>query len=340
MNREGAIELKLRPGIEITRGRPNRQFIALKLESGDNSWMAVFDLQDSAELGLRAALNHCDYYFKRSLSDQSYTGLSGEDAEKLKPFGFNYQVAVPSRVMMLNRLVMEYLSKPFNPFKKKNNFHLHNLKELFDANFGRRESPLMGVDDLRPKASGDFKFDVLFQCRLWDPNDLAKKNRPDAEAVNAERINLVSALKRELGGKFVGGLQPTDFARRVAPELLVNSPAMAHRRSYIELVKASSVVISSAGLLGSNGWKLGEYVALGKAIISEPITTKLPGNFEVGVHYQSYTSVEECMNRVTELLIDKNKISSMGQSVADYYFSFLEPKALMTHHLNVMKGEA
>jgi len=336
LSREGAIDLKLRPGTKITKNRPNRQFIALRLEFNNSRVLAVFDLQDSPEIGVRDALKYCDYYFKRSLSSESYKGLSDEESKKLNPFGFNYQVIVPSKSMVLKRILIEYLSRPFNPFRKKNNFHLHNLKELLDANFGIKESPLMSVNDLKPKKSANYEFDVLFQCRLWDPNDLAKRNREDAEKINAERISLVSALKQELGNRFVGGLQPTDFAKKAAPDLIVNSSAVAHRRRYIDLVKASAVVISSAGLLGSNGWKLGEYVSLGKAIISEPITTRLPGKFENGVHYQSYTSVDDCMDKVTNLLNSPEEINSMSVSVAEYYASFLEPKALMNHHLNTM----
>jgi len=333
--REGIIKLRLRPGISLTKSRKNRQFIAIKVETSEVSRIAVFDMADYQQLGLPNAISSCDLYFKRSLTEQSYEGLSGTSKQKLQPFGFNYQVITPSMALLAKRLFLEYWSRPYNPLKKKNRFHLHNIKELFDANLGRSRSPLLSVDDLKPK-NKEYDVGVLFQCRLWDPSDLDPKNYLDSDKVNSDRIEIVRSLKENLGDNFIGGLQPTEYARRVAPELVISLEKMSMRRNYLSMVERSSVVVSTVGLLGSNGWKLGEYVALGKAIVSEPIMTELPGKFEEGVHYEAYRSPEECIDKVKSLLADPERIRALSKATSDYYEEYLCPRRLMWRHLNTI----
>lgn len=335
LHRSGDIKLKLRLGTHLTQNRPNRQFIILRVEEGAQSYLAAFDMSDHQEIGLPSALDSCDFYFKRSLTNKTFDGLSERQSKKLKPFGFNYQVIQPSRTSLIKRLTLEYFSRPYNPFSKKNRFHIHNIKELIDANLARPNSPLLNVDEISPKKIKT-EFDVLFQCRLWGPEELSARNRGDAEKVNRERIAIVRALRSELGDRFVGGLQPTQFAKKIAPDLVIESPAFSVRRNYISLVKKSSIVISSSGLLDSIGWKMGEYVALGKAIVAEPIAAKMPAPFEDGVHYQSYRSPEECIQAVTDLLSSPEKLSAMSNATTQYYEAVLSPRELMLRHLNEM----
>lgn len=51
------IDLILRPGISVTKGRPNRQFLALLVERAGLKAKCIFDLQDSPVIGLPSALS-------------------------------------------------------------------------------------------------------------------------------------------------------------------------------------------------------------------------------------------------------------------------------------------
>jgi len=338
LDREGMIDLKLRPGNSITSRRRNRQFLAMRVDAGNGTKLAVFDLSDFQKIGLPDALSACDFYFKRSLTKASFSGLDVSQSRKLKPFGFNYQVIEPSKALFLKRVLLEYISKPYNPFFKKNRRHLRNLKELFDASIGREKSYLLNTYDLKPKIL-KHQYDVLFQCRLWDPLELDPRNREDAEKVNSDRIAIVKSLKDCLGERFVGGLQPSEFSMKIARELVVDDPRMSQRRNYLSLVQKSSLVVSSSGLLGSNGWKLGEYIALGKAIVSDPILTKIPGRFEQGTHYEGYSSPEACSRSVLDLLSNRNKIENLAIASKNYYEDYLSPKQMMWNHIKTMTEE-
>jgi len=335
LHREGSIKLNLRPGISITKERKNRQYLALRARYEGVSSLAIFDLADFHRIGLPKALETCDFYFKRSLTEDSYKGLEIGTSRKLKPFGFNYQVVEPSMTLFAKRLFLEYVSRPYNPISKKNRFHMHNLKEVCDANMGRIRSPLLGTSELQPK-DVPCDYDVLFQCRLWDPRDLDPINGEDSERVNEQRIAIIRQLKKNLGKRFVGGLQPSDYARKVAPELVIEDARLSQRRQYLSMVERSSIVVSSTGLLGSNGWKLGEYIALGKAIVSEPLKAEVPGLFSDGTHYESYTNPEDCIGKIHKLLSSPERLQALGNATSTYYKEHLSPKALMWNHLKTM----
>ena len=336
LERKREIKLRLVPLKTYTKGRPNRQFLAIRVHSFTASAVIIFDMQDSSELGLPESLEKCDLYFKRSYQSAYYEDLNDKLKEKIRPFGLNYQVAVINRSLILSRIVSEILARPFNPFSRKNLFHLHNVKELLDLNFSRKIRLIPDIEEIQPSQE-ERKFSVLFICRLWDPESLSEKNRADAHAINQSRIKIVRALRERLGSRFLGGIQKTSYAEKVATDLVIKDRKLTSRNNYLKLVKQSEVVISTSGLLGSIGWKFGEYVALGKAIISEPIINEVPGDFQRDKHYLQFRSSDECERLVEKLLKDKNLIRYLERNVEDYYWQYLEPKSLMKNCFNQLK---
>ena len=57
-------------------------------------------------------------------------------------------------------------------------------------------------------------------------------------------------------------------------EFIINSRVSL--REYIKKIKDSLVVFNTPAVLHCHGWKLAEYLALGKVIISTPISRELP----------------------------------------------------------------
>lgn len=333
LNRSGEIKLKLRPITRYTQGRPNRQFLALKVRVGSLKRVAIFDMQDSGNIGLPGSLDKCDFYFKRSYNKALYDSFSEEKREKIRPFGFNYQVACKNKWLLIQRIFMEVLARPFNPFVRKNGFHLHNIKELIDLNFNKRKKIMPDHKELRPQLS-ERKYSVLFMCRLWDPEELSEKNRADAKKVNDSRIAIIRDLRARLGSQFLGGIQRTHYAEKHVPELTIKDKQFTSRDNYLNLVRQSEIVISSTGLLGSTGWKFGEYVALGKAIISEPLRSEVPGDFNVGSHYQEFHTPRQCVSIVEKLLDDEPLRRNMENNVSEYFWKYLEPENLMRKFIN------
>ncbi len=53
---------------------------------------------------------------------------------------------------------------------------------------------------------------------------------------------------------------------------------------YMTKLKSSLVIFNTPAVFGCHGWKLAEFRALGKAIISTPLTRELPSPLEHGTH--------------------------------------------------------
>ena len=98
------------------------------------------------------------------------------------------------------------------------------------------------------------------------------------------------------------------------------------KRAYLHRMQHTEICVASTGLHGSTGWKLAEYVAAGRAIVTEPLRYTLPGGFEEGKNYKTYTSPAECEAQLRQLLADPAAILAMAQHNAAYYQAWLRPE--------------
>ena len=88
------------------------------------------------------------------------------------------------------------------------------------------------------------------------------------------------------------------------------------------------------GLHGSIGWKTGEYIAGAKAIVNEAFQYQVPGDFQEGVHYLSFTHVEECIKQVDGLMEHPQEVYAMKCANKEYYEKYLRPDRLISNALS------
>ena len=94
--------------------------------------------------------------------------------------------------------------------------------------------------------------------------------------VNPPRVDFIEACRRAPGLTFEGGFAPR--RRRDVPEVLpFSTTGRTPIGEYLDKVGRSAVAFNNPAVHGCLGWKLGEFLALGKAIISLPITPRAPG---------------------------------------------------------------
>lgn len=169
---------------------------------------------------------------------------------------------------------------------------------------------------------------VLFQVRAWSP-DLGS-NSQDRREVNASRAELIVALRKQFGERFVGGFVDSPFARVEYRDLIAPSPPDTW--TYSSLVRRCAIGISSSGLHGSNPWKLFEYLAAGCAIVSEPLQSSLPAELDASGAAQFFSSATECVEKVAELLAS-NAWREMGAAAKSYFESEVRPDRLLWNRL-------
>jgi len=100
---------------------------------------------------------------------------------------------------------------------------------------------------------------------------------------------------------------------------------------YTEGFKKSSVVFNTPSVLECHGWKLGEYCAMSKAIISTPISRVMPGNFKPNEHYLLTDGTIEDIKIKVKLLIDDEVLrQKLKSNINQYFCDYLSPKIVIS----------
>jgi hypothetical protein len=176
---------------------------------------------------------------------------------------------------------------------------------------------------------------VLLLTRTWDPESV-RKDPSLAEtwsAINRMRVGCIRALRDELGDVVVGGLAPTPDAVRDYPDCVVQDLRITKKPVYLELMKRSDICVATKGLAGSNGWRLGEYVAGSRAIVSEVLQSEVPGNFARDRNYAEFDDASTCVEQTVRLVERPEQRLEMMAANRAYYEDYLRPDALVLNTL-------
>jgi hypothetical protein len=297
-----------------------------------NSLRLVYDVFDGASLD-EVALSKCDYYFKRSYLPERHQ--QHKEAHKLRPLGLNYPVYATGD-FACRRCFWAWLTDKSNGHRDAILLTARNcrlLGDLFLRSNGRHTCSLRTLEAIPRNSAEPF---VLFLTRLWNPEGCLRQDlKLEREKINTMRVNCIRGLRREFGRRFVGGVEPTDFAIREFPECVADS-RMTLKREYLRTVKMASVCINTLGLRQSNPWKLGEYVAMSRAIVSEPLVHTVPGDFDPGKNYLEFDTVDGCLEHATRLMENSQQRYEMMLDNHAYYHSFLRPDMLIWNTLQVV----
>jgi hypothetical protein len=139
-------------------------------------------------------------------------------------------------------------------------------------------------------------------------------------------------LKAALGERFTGGFAGNAFARKRYPDLIA-SDSVTTQASYIALMRSHPICVATTGLHGSIGWKLAEYVAFSKAILTEKLLYNVPGDFGPNRNYLEFATPEGCATAAVNLVEDKDLRERLMVNNASYYRAFVRPDALVANAL-------
>lgn len=177
---------------------------------------------------------------------------------------------------------------------------------------------------------------VLFIARLFNPKKFPLCYREEVERLNEFRISVVKYCKNELKNIFTGGLYEDDYSLKIAKDLTI-SRNITRRGNFIKLIKLHNICITTTGLHKSIGWKFTEYVAASRAIITEPLSYQLPGDFKVNKNYLEFRNENELMEKVNILLEDQKKLKNMMRANFYYYNMYVKPENLVLNTLLKIK---
>jgi hypothetical protein len=290
-----------------------------------------FDNHDSQEIAL-GELEGCDFYFKRSYLPTVVNSLPESQRRKVLPLGLNYRVlpdVVDSFAMRRALSMMGFSRATLSAFKKA-------LDTGNRLGFEPRLSQMESTPD--PQAAPN----VLFLVAAYDPHDDPSRSREkieDRTSINETRASCLRLLREALGPRFTGGFSRSRFTLERYPDLVI-PPESTSQESYLRTLRSFPICVASTGLHGSTGWKLAEYVAFSKAILSERLVYGTPGSFEPGRNYIEFTSPEECLNGAVRLIEDAALRHEIMHNNAAYYQAYLRPDALVRNALTTALDHA
>lgn len=219
----------------------------------------------------------------------------------------------------------------------------------FGSNIGLRRLGAMALvprDRATRFRSGDVASDdgsILFQTRLWDPatqkfgdTGKARWRSRDRESLNEERVALVRALKDEFGSRFRGGLAPTDYAKSIAPDLVLPKEDVSPKR-FLQAARSARICVTSRGLWNSNGWKLAEFLGLGRTIVCERLLQVVPG-MRLGYEYEDFSSPREAIAAIRDLDANESRIRTMRVAARRFFDDYVEPQSLVRRSLDSLKS--
>lgn len=103
---------------------------------------------------------------------------------------------------------------------------------------------------------------------------------------------------------------------------------------YTLKTKLSAVVFNTPAVHNCHGWKLGEFLAMGKAIISTPLSNQLPEDLIHGKHIHIVSNMDELKSAINLILTDDDYRKSLEKEAYQYYLNYANPKSVVNAILN------
>lgn len=162
-----------------------------------------------------------------------------------------------------------------------------------------------------------FHLSTLWQSDEWSKND---------EGVNRVRANFIRVCKSIGSINFEGGLSFKNDSSIIQFNDVLYNGTMS-MRDYIEKTKQSLLVFNTPSFWSCHGWKLGEFLALGKAIISTPLSNDLPVPLEHGVniHFIENDSEEEIKKAVFHIINNTEYRIHLERGAKEYWNKYGTP---------------
>lgn len=153
------------------------------------------------------------------------------------------------------------------------------------------------------------------------------------EGTNLIRKNFIEICK-SIDIKFEGGFlssrdhpQFEEFEKHIFLERYPTG-------TYIEKTKKSLFVFNTPAVHDCHGWKLGEYLAMGKAIISTPLSNELPEGLVHGENIHFISNSKELKNSIMFLLSNSNYRIHLENGAKKYYSKYASPKSVIENLMN------
>ncbi|MNL32117.1 hypothetical protein D3C87_1539470 [compost metagenome] len=189
-------------------------------------------------------------------------------------------------------------------------------KREFVANYWRQYKRLRLK---KYKTSQSSTNDVFFINSIW---------KQEAET-NNNRALFIESCKNNSNIHFEGGFASRNDGDNLGFDDLIYSEKIPFK-VYLKKIKNSAFVFNTPAVLSCHGWKLAEFLALGKGIISTSHYNKLPADLLNNEHLIYADNRDDIANAIRKMLSDINFKRKLEFESRKYFDEYLAPKKVIT----------
>jgi hypothetical protein len=252
----------------------------------------------------------CDVYAKTNIDPAS---VPSQGAAKIVPAGPSFPVRICGKALA-QWTAVNTLRQLSGVARFREVYTRPRLTAHF-TNWYSLAARRLPAEAYRPgRSSSDY---VFFNSTLWKNED----------AANDARATFIRACRSIDGIRFEGGLTQRrgfDAYRDVATD------ESWHHAEFVAKTQASVLAFNTPAVARCNSWRLGEYLALGKAIVSLPIERMLPAPLIHGCEiYYVEPAPESIREAVLRIYKDQDLRKKLEQGARDYYLRHLSPAVVI-----------
>lgn len=105
---------------------------------------------------------------------------------------------------------------------------------------------------------------------------------------------------------------------------------------YLYRIKKSFLVFNTPSVLGCLGWKLPEFLRMGKVILSTKILNQMPGEFLPNKHYILVTDDTDIRSSIQMLRRNPKIADELSKNAKKYYNLYLSPESVIKRIIQVL----
>ncbi|GHS95961.1 hypothetical protein FACS189421_00170 [Bacteroidia bacterium] len=287
-------------------------YFAFVVVHNNHTLKCIVDYRDKRTFK-SSAYKWCDIYAKINYKKE-ITPVEYQSKTVSIPPSFGIHVYNKTKATLLG------LSNLFKSF-----FRLSVPPKLFFTQYiGQYHRPKIEQYAVSPENEKDNY--CFFISTLWDHENCIT-------GTNKWRAQYIRECRKHANLTFEGGLfastSNTEF--QDYKDVIINQHYDSSE--YLEKTKKSLFVFNTPAVHECHGWKLGEFLAMGKAIISTPISNDLPTELKHGENIHIINSEKELAEAINLLLNDKEYRLKLERGAKEYYEKYASPSVVINYIL-------
>lgn len=157
---------------------------------------------------------------------------------------------------------------------------------------------------------------------FWKSSDAAK-------ITNKLRLQFIKSCMENKDIHFEGGLFATNSHPNYEKFKSYIFSTYYSLKSYVDKTKISTIVFNTPAVHNCHGWKLSEFLALGKPILSTPLSNELPKDLRHGEEIHFIATEDDMKIAIQNLISNPDYRKKLSENASNYFLQNVTPSQVI-----------